>query len=190
MNDRHRFILALFILLGTLAYGIWQWNTGTALAIQAGQLQTDVSTLIRTSSGLASEYQTIKKSVSVARESSAQELTQVFPTSENLSDLTRLLDTFAVRNNFDNNPFFIGSLNYQKAITPEGAPYQYVPVSMSVTTSKKNLGKFLGFVETSGSMEGQTRLMSVEDFSVDYPSEYGGAYEVRITINAYFAQAL
>lgn len=190
MNDRHRFILALFVLLGTLGYGVWQWNVGEVIAIQAGQLQTDVSTLTSTSSSLAADYQSIKKTVSIARESSVQELLQVFPTNEDLSDLTRLLDTFAVKNNFDNNPFFISSLNYQTVVTPEAATYRYVPVSMTVTTSRKNLSKFLEFVENSGSMEGQVRLMSVQELSVDYPSEYGGTYEARITLNAYFAQGL
>ncbi len=190
MNDRHKIYLALLIMLGTLAYGVWQWNDMSALNIQADQLQTEVSSLTAESTQLASDYQDIKKDVNAARATSAQELAVVFPTRENLSDLTRLLDAFSVKNNFENKPFFISQVSYQEAVTPEGALYQYVPVSMSVTASKSNLSKFLEYVESSGSLEGEVRLMSVENLTLNYPKEYGGTYSVNIDLNAYFAQGL
>lgn len=190
MTDRHQFMLAGLVLLGTLAYGVWQWNETSALKIQADQLQTEVTNLTSESAQLALDYQDIKKEVSVARETAAQELDQVFPTSENLSELTRLLDEFSVKNNYESNPFFISQLSYQTAVTPDGALYQYVPVSLTVSTSEKNLSKFLEYVESSGSLEGEVRLMSVQDLTVTYPDEYGGEFQVRINLNAYFAQAL
>lgn len=190
MTDRHKIYIALFIILGTIAYGVWQWSQSSALNVEANQLQTEVTNLTGTSTQLAGDYQDIKKDVSAARATSAQELAQVFPTGENLSDLTRLLDNFSVKNNFENNPFFISQVTYQAPVTPDGALYQYVPVSMDVTTSKKNLSKFLEYVESSGSLEGEVRLMSVQNLTLDYPSEYGGTYDVRIDLNAYFAQDL
>ncbi len=190
MNDRHKIYIALLIMLGTLAYGVWQWNELSALNIQAKFLQSEVTNLTSESTQLASDYQGIKKEVSAARATSSQELAQVFPARENLSDLTRLLDNFAVKTNFENNPFFISQMTYQSPTTPEGAFYQYVPVSMSVTTSKKNLSKFLEYVESSGSLEGEVRLMGVENLRLSYPTEYGGTYDVLIDLNAYFAQGL
>lgn len=190
MTDRHQFILAALILMGTLVYGVWQWNERSALNIEATSLQSQVTNLSEESAQLASAYQSIKKDVQAARATAAQELNQVFPTQESLSELTRLLDSFAVKNNFANNPFFVSNVNYQNSVAPEGTLYQYVPVSMEVSTSKKNLSKFLEYVETSGSLEGEVRLMSVQELSVNYPNEYGGVFEARIQLNAYFAQAL
>lgn len=190
MNDRNQFIIALLIVLGTLGYGVWQWNETSALNLEANQLQSTVGMLTLESTQLAGDYQDIKKDVSVARAVSSQELAQVFPSTENLNDLTRLFDNFSVKNNFESNPFFISQVTYQPPVMPEGALYQYVPVDMSVTCSKKNLSKFLEYVETSGSLEGQVRLMSVQDLSLSYPNEYGGTYTAQITLNAYFAQDL
>jgi uncharacterized protein YoxC len=187
MNDRHKIYLALLLLLGTIVYGVWQWNVSTALAIEAKQLQTEVNNLTTESTELATDYQSIKKDVSEARSTASQELSQVFPAGESLSDLTRLFDTFSVKNNFQGNPFFISQLNYASPKTPDGATYQYVPVSMSVSTSKKNLSKFLEYIESSGSLEGEVRLMGVENMNISYPSEYGGTYAVNFDLNAYFA---
>lgn len=190
MNDRQKIILAVFILLVTLGYGAWQWQVNNTLTADAAELQNELSTLTVSSRELATEYQDIKKDVSSARETSAQELDQVFPSDENLSDLTRLLDDFAVKTNFENNPFFISEISYQKVTAEEGARYQYVPVTLNVTTSKKNLSKFLEYVESSGSMEGQVRLMSIQDLTLNYPEEFGGTYSAEIHLNAYFAQSL
>lgn len=190
MTDRHKIYIALLIILGTILYGVWQWNQLSTLNVQANQLQSAITNLTTESTQLAGDYQGIKKDVSAARSTSAQELAQVFPTTENLSDLTRLLDNFAVKNNFENNPFFISQVTYQEPTAPDGAMYQYVPVSLSVTSSKKNLSKFLEYVESSGSLEGEVRLMSIQNLTLDYPAQYGGTYDVRIDLNAYFAQSL
>lgn len=187
MNERHKFILSLLIVLGTLAYGVWQWNYGSALNVEAQALQSQLSNLTTESTQLANDYQGIKKGANAVRETSAQALTQVFPTSENLSDLTRLFDSFSVKNNFTSNPFFISSVTYQEPQQPDGAFYQYIPVSMQVTSSRKNLSKFLEYVENSGSLEAEIRLMSVENLSISYPKEYGDTYDVQINLNAYFA---
>ena len=190
MKDRTQFIIGLLIILGTIGYGVWQWDQTSTLIVEANQLQSQITTLTSDSKTLATDYQGIKKDVSAARTVSSQELAQVFPSTEAISDLTRLLDSFSVKNNFESNPFFISQITYQAPVTPDGALYQYVPVAMSVTSSKKNLSKFLEYVESSGSLEGQVRLMSVEDLSLNYPTEYGGTYSAQITINAYFAQDL
>lgn len=114
----------------------------------------------------------------------------VFPTEENLTDLTRLFDDFSVTNNYAENPFFISSLTYDSAQISEDGQYRYLPIQMSLVSSKKNFNEFLEFVNTSGSMEGQVRLMSIEDIRINYPAEYGGSYEIQLDLNAYFSKEL
>ena len=188
MNDRHQFMLALFLLLATIGYGIFQWKEREALLIQADALSSEVINLTGVSKELTEDYQMIKSVVTADRETAAQELALVFPTTEDLTNLTRLFDDFAVKNNFESNPFFISSITYESV--ENAGDYRSVPVNLNVTTSKKNLNKFLEFVGTSGSLEGEVRLMSISEMGLTYPNEFGGTYDVRIIVNAYFSQAL
>lgn len=188
MNDRHQFILAILIVLGTLAYGVFQWSEREALLVEADSLAQETSNLTSLSKSLTENYQTVKAEVTEARETSLQELGLVFPTDEDLTTMTRLFDDFSVKNNFESNPFFISDINYGEAEVAEDGSYRYLPVDLSVISSKKNLNKFLEFVETSGSLEGEVRLMDVSDMTITYPVEYGGSFEAKIIVRAYFSK--
>jgi hypothetical protein len=189
MKDRTKLYIGIFLLLTATAVGVWQWNEMQANLITADELASEASVQNAIKTNLIGDYQDIKVEVDESRVQALQEVDLVFPTDENLTSLTRLFDDFAVTNNFESNPFFISSINYQDAKDVE-AEYRYLPVSLTVDTSSKNLGEFLEFIETSGSLESEVRLMSVEEMTVNYPSEYGGIYNVKFTINAYFSQEL
>lgn len=186
MNNRHQFIAGLFILLITIGLGAWQFNLMQANKIHVNTLTTQTSTLAVEKTSLIEAYQEIKSDVSNERDSVAQELSMVFPIDEDLTDLTRLFDDFATKNNFSSNPFFISNISYRSAELGPNEDYLYVPVSLSFTASKKNLVKFLEYIETSGALEGEVRLMSVEDYTVNYPTEYGGTYSVNMDLFAYY----
>ena len=190
MNDRHKLMLGVLILLGAITYGVFQWKERTALLSEAAELSTKAAELTSASKGLEEDYQSIKVEVTAERAIATQALSTVFPTNESMTALNRAFDDFAVKNNFDSNPFFISSMSYGDEKIPDGGGYRYVPVSLNLTTSKKNLTKFLEYIETSGSLEGKTRLMSIEDLTINYPLEFGGVYEVQVELNAYYSQAL
>ena len=190
MNDRHKFIAGLLVLLVTVGYGVFQWYEREALGVEANQLTSEASNLTTVSDQLKEDYNAIKVEVSADRETAAQELSVVFPTKEDLTTLTRLFDKFASTNNFASNPFFISSLAYETAKVSESGNTRYVPLRLSIESSKKNLSKFLEFIENSGSLEGEVRLMTAEDLKIQYPDEFGGSYEVQIELNAYFSQEI
>ncbi|MFA5792472.1 MAG: hypothetical protein WC897_01220 [Candidatus Gracilibacteria bacterium] len=190
MTERHKIFAGLTILLATALMAGWQFIVLQNTKADASLLTKTSSELSNLSRSLTEEYQTIKVDVSKYKETSMQELALVFPEDENLTSLTRLFDEFAVKNNFATNPFFISELKYGDFGTPEGENYRILPVDMTITTSSKNLDKFLEYIETSGSLEGGVRMMSAQNVDVTYPSEYGGTYEVKIELNAYFAQEI
>lgn len=188
MTERHKIISGIFLLLITIGIGVWQFTEMQANKIKTNTLNLESQNLTALGKNFTDEYQTIKTDALKARESSTQELALVFPVDEDLTNLTRMFDDFAVKNNFSTNPFFISDLKYGGTETPEGENYSFVPVTMNITTSEKNLNKFLEYIETSGSLEGQTRLMGIEDISISYPDEYGGTYDVKLNLNAYMAK--
>ncbi len=187
MNERHRFIFGLVLLLATVGIGIWQWSVLSSLKTEAKAFETSIASLTSTSETLASDYQDLKKEVDASREIMEQQLSVVFPHGENISQLTRLFDDYAVKNNFDSNPFFISDIRYSKAGESElSASYSHVPLTLNVTTTRKNLSKFLEMIENSGSLDAEVRLMGVDKMSVEYPSEYGGTYKATLDVNAYY----
>lgn len=190
MNDRNKFIFGLFIILVTISYGVYQWYEREALSVELTRLDTEASNLTAEIDQLKEDYDSVKLEVSAERETAAQELAVVFPTKEDLTTLTRLFDDFAAEKHFEGNPFFISSISYEEASLSDNGSYRYVPLRLTFTSSKKNLSKFLEYIETSGSLEGEIRLMSVEDLVISYPAEYGGTFEVSAEVNAYFSQEI
>lgn len=190
MSDRNKFILALMLLLGGVALGLWQWNLMQANKISTQNYHLEANNLRAIKSELIDQYQGIKADVLVSRMSAEQDLNLVFPTNENITDLNRLFDDFAVRNNFKSNPFFISTISYGSVTEDVEKNYRVVPVSINMKTSKSNMVEFLEFVNDSGSLKSGVRLMSVEDLNVIYPTDFGGEYNVRMTINAYFSREI
>lgn len=191
MNDRNQLFVGLFIIAFAIGLGVWQWNELEGIKIQTLALQTEATNLTSTSKILADDYKEIKVDVTEARQQSDQALSQVLPPNEDLTILTRLFDNYEAANNFSSNPFFISAIQYSTpSIEEESSTYRSMTLNFTADASKKNLSKFLEMIESSGSLEAATRLMSVDKLSVSYPSEYGGTYDIRAEIRAYYAPSL
>lgn len=189
MKDKQKLIAGSVILVLTIALGVWQFMAMQDFNARTDVANTTAANLTKTSKELTQSYQDIKVDVVSARDEAEQSLRLVFPTDENLTDLNRMFDDFSTRNNFKSSPFFMSSVKYGQAEeTEEG--YRFVPVDVTVESSKRNLNKFLEFIEQSGSLENEVRLMDIQNMVVTYPDEFGGTYKVRFTLNAYFSQDL
>lgn len=187
MSERHKIMIGAFLLTLALTLGVWQFFVLRGHQITVENLGSNLKSLQSIQSSLATDFQKIKSELTDIRQVSQQDYNVIFPLDADVTDLNRFLDDFAAKNNFESNPFFVSNLNYQSVLKAE--THQILPFSMSVTTSKKNLVKFLSLIEDSGTLPSGTRLMSVEELSIVYPGEFGGAYEARLNLNAYFAQA-
>lgn len=190
MSDRAKFILGLFVILGGVALGLWQGSETQAYQVAISNFNADAQNLRSIKSGLIDQYQEIKGDVLIARVGVERDLAFVFPTDENITDLNRLFDDFSVKNNFKSNPFFISSISYQGVIENEEENYRVLPLSINMASSKSNFLEFLEFINDSGSLKSGVRLMSVEDLNIIYPTEFGGQYNVRMSVNAYFSREI
>ncbi len=113
-----------------------------------------------------------------------EEASGVFPAEEDISSLTRAFDEFSVSNNFSNNPFFISNINYKESEEPESGDYMILPITMKIDASESNFQKFLEYIETSGNLDNQIRLMSIEDISINLSNDDEMSFDLEI--NAYF----
>ncbi|MBU0981460.1 hypothetical protein KKC94_02090 [Patescibacteria group bacterium] len=188
MKDRNKGIIGAFLILVALGLGLWQWNIRSSNLISIQALSAEANGLVAQENLLNKRYEEIKPELNAARESAGQQIEAVFPTNDDVTNLTRLFDDFEVKNNFDSNPFLINSVNYLNPLEEDN--YRILPMTMQITASKKNFLKFLEYIESSGSLESEVRLMSVESITVKYPDTYGGIYDVGLQINAYFSREI
>ena len=176
--------LALALLVGLGVFGflkvtaylnLYEYNDSLSAAI------TSIQADINASESAVSEGKSVFKDTSNAKN---QEISGVFPATEDLNSLTRAFDEFAVDNNFSNNPFFVSSISYKDSTEVDGQ-YQVLPFTMKVESSQKNFYKFLEYIETSGNLDNQVRLMEVESVSISLGSD-DDILSYSLEINAYF----
>lgn len=114
-------------------------------------------------------------------------LSDVFPSEEDLTSLTRAFDEFEVANNFSNSSFFISSISYGNSSVSADSQYRILPIDMSIDSSEDNFYKFLEYIETSGNLDSGIRLMSIDNVSIDFQSgEDEELMSYTLDLNAYF----
>jgi len=84
------------------------------------------------------------------------------------------------------SPFVISSIEYQDAqIDPDGN-YKFLPLRMNITSSRDNFAKFLRYVETSGSILDNVRLMDIQSIHMSFGKDSGESVNFSVKIHAYF----
>lgn len=118
-----------------------------------------------------------------------EEIAGVFPSEEDLTSLNRAFDQFELDNNYSNNPVFISSISYKESYEADDGNYMVLPLSMKVDSSEENFYKFLEYIETSGNLDNQVRLMEVTDVSISVAdSGDDDMISFSLELNAYFQQ--
>ena len=125
----------------------------------------------------------------------------VFPKEENYTELTRKLDAFTEQNNSSAQPMFMSDLKFSEARIDKNKDFAVLPFTLTLTTTRDNLEKFLSFIESSGSLSDNIRLMDVSSISISFATQSrqsavsSGAkanqlLNVSLALNAYFQKPL
>ncbi len=185
IKNKIEIFLALVLLAGLGVFGyfkvmayldVYQYNEDIQVSVI--KAQEDISDL----EGSVTEAKLVFQETNTAK---SEEVAGVFPDGEDLNSLTRAFDEFAVENNFSNNPFFISSISYQESVDSEDSQYMVLPFSMKVESSEDNFYKFLEYIETSGSLDNQIRLMAIDNVSISLGGE-DDVLSYSLELNAYF----
>lgn len=114
------------------------------------------------------------------------ELEKVFPLDSDKTNFTRFIDDYFFRNNFLSNEIFLKSMVYGNPIM--GDEFYELPVSMSITSSKTNFMNFLRYVESSGAIQSNVRVMDITSIDVTFREDDSGGklYDYRISLNIYY----
>lgn len=192
-------VLTVIVLIAAGVYGFFQFQELSEVrrAIASGQttladLQSSERTISNTYTEIKSVYDdnfsTIKESINA-----------VYPTEEEYTDLTRLLDDFITKNNQTTlNPIFMSDLKFSNPRIDQENDYAVLPFTLTLSTTRDNFEKFLAFVENSGSLDTGVRMMDIKSISINFPSQQTTSFvtaveesqvptmNVSVSLNAYF----
>jgi len=164
--------LTVVVLVAAGVYGYTQFSKLTEVNDALAKGQSTLSQLQTAEKRISSDYAAIKSVYDDNFNTIKESINAVYPSEEQYTDLTRLLDEFMAANNQETlNPIFMSDLKFSAPRIDKENDYAVLPFTISLTTTRDNFEKFLEFVESSGSLDTGIRLMEVKKISISFPSQ-------------------
>jgi hypothetical protein len=181
----------IFVLL-IAGYAYMQWGTyrmyQKAIDINEGTEEI----LKENVADVRATYLENKNDFTALQKNMEETLKEVFPMDDNYTELTRAFDSFEESTHRSNNPFVISNIDFQEIQLNEENNYKYLPLRMTITSSEKNFTEFLHYIETSGSLVDEIRLMDIQSIRMNFSeaeSDEGAKTETisfSVKLHAYF----
>lgn len=185
-NDRFFLILGVILLVVTGYFSFKYYSELRSVKADIISFDKVEKNLTKTLSDSNVDFTTKVESFTERSSGHLSELEKVFPLDSDKTNFTRFIDDYFFRNNFLSNEIFLKSMVYGNPSVEEG--YYVLPVSMSITSSKTNFMNFLRFVESSGAIESNVRVMDIKSIDVTFREDDSGGrlYDYRISLNIYY----
>ena len=185
------FYAILCVVFGGLivAYTYFKWTDYSLYKEAVAVNETRVETFKTQKISKTSEYQKDKNAFDELYAEIDASLKEVFPPSDNYTQLTRAFDQFENETDSKNSPFLISNIEFQDIQTSEDEAYKYLPLRMTISSSEANFTKFLQYVEKSGSLIDGVRLMDIESIHMSFgedESSTTNTINFSVKINAYY----
>lgn len=137
------------------------------------------------------EYRKLLESRKEVKNNIQNDLSFVFPTEENYTNLTRELDSFFLGLARSDNPIFVSNLQYGSPTLNEEGNFYVLPINMTVSSSRQNFFVFLDYIESSGSLSDKARLLDIQSIRLNFKeglTVVGANDEINysISMNTYF----
>lgn len=122
----------------------------------------------------------------------SKNLKTIFPVEDDYKNLTRQFDSFETKLSKKNSMFEISNIEYQEPGVLE--TYSVLPVRMTIRSSRENFTKFLHYIENSGALNGDVRLMDIVSIRINFEDSQEESVKAKIVnfsvqINAYFQKS-
>jgi hypothetical protein len=161
---------------------------------QAASYENLHSSLTVTENRIEEEYLNVKDENRELSQQIRNELQLVFPKNENHTVLTRTLDQLANDLHRSLEPFMINNLQYMSPQEAEDDGFLVLPFKMTIHSSYDNFFAFLRYIQNSGSLNDQTRLIDMPSIVINFVTPAGGEGNIsgtkeinfNVSANAYF----
>lgn len=185
------YLLLIIIFGGVIGYYSWdRWQVfkdAQALLAKNEDVKTEILLKKNESEGL---YKAAQSDTEGVYEKRQKALRDVFPLNEDLTILTRALDKFFLENNYKTEPLFLESLTFRDFTSKPEDNYVDLPFDITVTGSRRNIEKFLLYIEQSGYSFSKTRLMEINTINLSFTEDENQPEKQLIkmtaTLSAYF----
>ena len=185
-NNQFFIVLSVLLLLVTGYFSYKYFSELHQVKADILSLEKVEKTISQELSDSSVDFATKTELYTERRSEHLSELEKVFPTDSEKTNFTRFIDDYFFRNNFLSNEIFLKSMVYGQASAMDG--YYVMPVSMSITSSKNNFMNFLKYVESSGALQSNVRVMDIKSIDVTFREDdnKNRLYDYRISLNVYY----
>ncbi len=184
------YLLLSVFLAGVAGYYSWdkyqELNASKELLARNEELKIELKRKNIESEGV---YKAAQEDTSGMYEKNITALKDIFPKDEAMTSLTRTLDKFFLENNYSAEPFILENISFSESASEEGSAYNILPLSITATGTRRNINKFLVFVEQSGSLASQVRLLTIDNINLSFEYDKETKKEmIKMTaqLSAYF----
>jgi len=178
------FIAIIFI--GTAVYSYIKYNELTFKQSVIAENQQTIENLKVKLDEKDNEYFEVKKEHDESEALIVSAISKIFPQQSDQNNLLRDIENFFVKNHLTSSYSFLSSINFESVQENDEWEYRILPFTMSIESSESNFYKFLEYLETSGSLENEVRIMDVENISLNFGGEGASNYTFNVKANAYF----
>ncbi len=184
-------IVNVIIFVGLLLYSYQSYLKYSFLQKVADTNNETVLALTSTLRNTRTELQAQESLYDQQRLQVQKDLDITFPNGEAYTELTRQLDQFFFALNDQNPPIIHNNLRFDEPKLSTDQNYYILPFSMSIQSSKENFERFLDYVDNSGSIGSNIRLMSIQSIQINFirPATNNiNEFDISFTVNmhAYF----
>ena len=179
-------ILLVISAVGSYSYLNWEEYTYVKDGINSTSSNaTELATVLVTEK---SDYQMLKDDFNKLSKDIESSIENVFPSTDDYTNLTRQIDLIESDLFSSNNHFEISSINYQDQI--EENYYNILPLRLTISSSASNFTKFLHKIENSGNLEEGVRMMDITSIKLNFEDSSRASdsslINFNVQINAYF----
>lgn len=178
-------VLCLVFLVIVGAYTYFKWVDYSVFKAAIASNESMIDKLKQDSINEKSDYLDKKSGLEELSGKIEDNLKTVFPSTDGYTELTRAFDAFEQELNRANSPFVISSIEYQDVQADPDGNYKFLPLRMNITSSRDNFAKFLRYVETSGSILDNVRLMDIQSIHMSFGDDEESV-NFSVKIHAYF----
>lgn len=188
----------VLILVAAGVYGFMQFQKLTTAQTALANAAQTAQTLRGAAETSSQNYQELKTSFDQNSAAIRNAIEFVFPSDENYTKLTQSLDKeIDTLNSSSLNPIFASDLKFAKPKLNTATDYVVLPFTLTLNTTRDNYDKFMRYVENSGDLDEQTRLLDINSISINFVTEQSAVsstgtpveiemLNVSMAMNAYF----
>lgn len=193
-------LITIFILVIGGYFGYRNYTEYQAARVAYDAEMISLSELRGTAETAKTNYLYIKKEMDAENAGVNESIEKILPSNEDFTDLARSLDKYFLNTKSTANELFLSNLSFGAPLIAD-TEFAVLPLSMSMTGDETGFKEFLQFIEKSGDLNDETRLLDFSNVSISFTgdespagTENGSAYiaspirklNASLNLKAYF----